>query len=316
MVSLLKLSEITEEGVKFQSPFPPHDDMMLTPEHSIELQQAIGADIMMQLDDVVNPMSSPERILEAMQRSIRWLDRCIEQEESVKNQTQSLFCIIQGGLNLELRRKCCEEMVKRNTPGIAIGGLSGGECKDEFAKVVACCTEILPKSKPRYCMGIGYAEDLVMCCALGVDMYDCVYPTRTARFGKVLTMKGPQSLLRLDRDRNSEFQKIEADCQCSACTDWGIESLTSLFRAKEELGMILLQAHNIAFQMRLMQAIRDSIIADEFPRWIRQFMRTYFFDGGTGGLTYKPEEMDLSGYPRWIVETLSTLGIDLRGSSS
>lgn len=311
MVSLLKLSEITEDGVKFQSPFPPHDEMMLTPEHSIELQQAIGADIMMQLDDVVNPLSPPERIEEAMHRSIRWLDRCITQQKAVNTNTQNLFCIIQGGLNLELRKQCCAEMANRDTPGIAIGGLSGGECKDEFARVVACCTEILPINKPRYCMGIGYAEDLVMCCALGVDMYDCVYPTRTARFGKVLTMKGPQSIIKLSRAGSQEQQMIEADCKCSACNEWGIDKLALLFRAKDPLAMILLQTHNIAFQMRLMERIRNSIVADRFPQWIQSFMRGYFFDGGSGGFSYNQSDLSSSGYPRWIVDTLATFGIKL-----
>lgn len=133
MVSLLKLAEVTEEGVRFLS---PHDGtpMLLTPEHSISLQNTIGSDIIMQLDDVI-AVTSPDyaRIKEAMHRSVRWLDRCIEAHKKPK--TQNLFCIIQGGLDLNLRRECCEEMVARDTPGIAIGGLSGGEEKTEYCKV-------------------------------------------------------------------------------------------------------------------------------------------------------------------------------------
>lgn len=133
MVSLLKLAEVTEEGVKFLS---PHDGtpMLLTPEHSISLQNSIGSDIIMQLDDVIATTSpDTKRIEEAMHRSVRWLDRCINAHE--KPESQNLFCIIQGGLNLELRKKCCEEMVQRDTPGIAIGGLSGGEAKDAYCQV-------------------------------------------------------------------------------------------------------------------------------------------------------------------------------------
>ncbi|OAL27701.1 queuine tRNA-ribosyltransferase, variant 1 [Fonsecaea multimorphosa] len=133
MVSLLKLAKITEEGVRFLS---PHDGspMLLTPEHSMSLQNSIGSDIMMQLDDVIQTTSPDHaRMKEAMERSIRWLDRCIVAHKNPE--TQNLFCIIQGGLDLEMRRQCCEEMVKRDTPGIAIGGLSGGEAKADFCKV-------------------------------------------------------------------------------------------------------------------------------------------------------------------------------------
>jgi queuine tRNA-ribosyltransferase catalytic subunit len=152
MVSLLKLAKVTEEGVRFLS---PHDGspMLLTPEHSISLQNSVGSDIIMQLDDVIATTSPDEaRMLEAMRRSIRWLDRCIEAHKNPT--TQNLFCIIQGGLDLDMRRECCEEMVKRNTPGIAIGGLSGGEEKDAYCKVVDTCTGLLPEMKPRYVMGV------------------------------------------------------------------------------------------------------------------------------------------------------------------
>ncbi|KJE93636.1 queuine tRNA-ribosyltransferase [Capsaspora owczarzaki ATCC 30864] len=177
MVSLLALAEITEEGVRFQS---PHDGsmLMLTPEKSMELQNVIGADIMMQLDDVVSSLISGPRVVEAMHRSIRWLDRCIEAHSAPHK--QSLFAIIQGGLDNNLRTQCVAEMVKRDLPGYAIGGLSGGEQKDPFWRVVDHCTNLLPENKPRYLMGVGYAVDLVVCSALGVDMFDCVFPTRTA----------------------------------------------------------------------------------------------------------------------------------------
>ncbi len=194
MVSLLKLSQVTEEGVRFLS---PHDGSpmsvpyitflriagggspleytnsprLLTPEHSISLQNSIGSDIIMQLDDVI-AATSPDatRMEEAMQRSVRWLDRCISAHKNPER--QSLFCIIQGGLDLSRRRRCCDEMVKRDTPGIAIGGLSGGEAKDSFCEVYAswmeirtnllisplgsvdACTDILPQNKPRYVMGV------------------------------------------------------------------------------------------------------------------------------------------------------------------
>jgi tRNA-guanine family transglycosylase len=152
MVSLLKLAQVTEGGVRFLS---PHDGspMLLTPEHSISLQNSIGSDIIMQLDDVI-ATTSPDfaRMKEAMERSVRWLDRCIKAHKYPEK--QNLFCIIQGGLDLDLRRECTAAMVARDTPGIAIGGLSGGEAKDEYCKVVDTCTGLLPEKKPRYVMGV------------------------------------------------------------------------------------------------------------------------------------------------------------------
>jgi tRNA-guanine family transglycosylase len=152
MVSLLKLAKVTEEGVRFLS---PHDGspMLLTPEHSISLQNSIGSDIIMQLDDVI-ATTSPDhaRMKEAMERSVRWLDRCMQAHKHP--QKQNLFCIIQGGLDLDMRRECTAQMVARDTPGIAIGGLSGGEAKDEYCRVVQTCTELLPERKPRYVMGV------------------------------------------------------------------------------------------------------------------------------------------------------------------
>jgi tRNA-guanine family transglycosylase len=152
MVSLLKLAKVTEEGVRFLS---PHDGspMLLTPEHSMSLQNSIGSDIMMQLDDVI-ATTSPDhaRMKEAMERSVRWLDRCIKAHKYPEK--QNLFCIIQGGLDLDMRRECTAEMVARDTPGIAIGGLSGGEAKDAYCRVVDTCTGLLPEKKPRYVMGV------------------------------------------------------------------------------------------------------------------------------------------------------------------
>lgn len=232
MVSLLKLAEITEAGVEFQA---PHDGsrMLLTPEKSIELQNSIGADIIMQLDDVVSSLTTGERVEEAMWRSVRWLDRCIAAHQ--RPHDQNLFAIIQGGLDMELRRTCLKgksimaiiecrvkitrpnsiEMIQRDTPGYAIGGLSGGEEKDKFWRIVSVCTDYLPEWKPRYSMGVGYAVDLVVCSALGVDMYDCVFPTRTGRFGNALTPKGTVQLR--NRRYANDDRPIDPECECVAC---------------------------------------------------------------------------------------------------
>ncbi|KAJ1797395.1 Queuine tRNA-ribosyltransferase catalytic subunit 1 [Coemansia sp. RSA 2399] len=289
MVSLLKLANITEEGVEFEN---PHDGkkMMLTPEMSIGLQNAIGADIMMQLDDVVSSLTVGPRVEEAMQRSIRWLDRSIKAHK--RPTEQNLFPIVQGGLDERLRTISAQELVKRGSPGYAIGGLSGGEAKGSFWRMVTLSTDILPTNKPRYCMGVGYAEDLVVCSALGVDMYDCVFPTRTARFGNALVRTGSLSL-RQGRYK-ADFTPIDKDCDCSTCKNFTRAYLhTSV--TKETTGCHLVTVHNIAFQMRLMRDIRYAIVRDQFPAFIRDYIKTRF------GKTV----------PLWIVESLKSVNVDL-----
>lgn len=150
MVSLLQLAEITEEGVKFQSPYD-NSEKMLTPEESIKLQNVIGADIIMQLDDVVKTTTTGPRVEEAMNRTIRWIDRCLEAND--RNEDQSIFPIVQGGLQPELRKECAEALTKRDVRGFAVGGLSGGESKDDFWRIVSLSTDNLPENKPRYLMG-------------------------------------------------------------------------------------------------------------------------------------------------------------------
>ncbi|KAI9804535.1 MAG: hypothetical protein M1825_001434 [Sarcosagium campestre] len=301
MVSLLKLARVTEEGVRFLS---PHDGspMLLTPEHSISLQNSIGSDIIMQLDDVI-ATTSPDlaRMEEAMYRSVRWLDRCIAAHKNPES--QNLFCIIQGGLDLSLRRACCEEMISRDTPGIAIGGLSGGEAKDAYCDVVHTCTGLLPEMKPRYVMGVrqGYPEDLMVSVALGADMFDCVWPTRTARFGNAITTHGTLTL------RHASFANdlgpIDAACSCACCrsTDDGGLGITRAYvhhlAAKETVGAHLLTMHNVHYMLSLMKLARNAIIEDRYPAFLREFF----------GRLYT----DKSQYPSWAVTALRKVGVDL-----
>ncbi|KAG5439099.1 hypothetical protein PCANB_001397 [Pneumocystis canis] len=212
MVSLLKLSKVTEEGVEFYNP-QDGTHMLLTPEYSISLQNSIGSDIMMQLDDVVHSLTPLKRVEEAMWRSIRWLDRCIEANK--QSEKQSLYAIIQGGLSEKLRTICCLEMIKRKTPGIAIGGLSGGEEKHETYRIVSICTNLLPSNKPRYLMGIGYTEDLIVSVALGIDQFDC-------RFGNALTPYGVLNLR--NKHFSNNYTPIDENCKCPCCNPkgWGI----------------------------------------------------------------------------------------------
>ncbi|XP_011700142.1 PREDICTED: probable queuine tRNA-ribosyltransferase [Wasmannia auropunctata] len=290
MVSLLQLAEITEEGVKFKSPYN-ESECMLTPEHSIQIQNAIGADIVMQLDDVVKSTLTGPRVEEAMHRTIRWLDRCLSAHE--RPDEQSIFPIVQGGLDPELRSECARQLIKREVNGYAVGGLSGGESKDDFWRMVHLSTNILPRSKPRYLMGVGFAVDLIVCSALGIDMYDCVFPTRTARFGCALVKTGQISLRQAQYKKDS--RPIDELCECSTCRTYTRAYLHQIATV-ETVSCHLLTVHNIAFQMKLMQDIRSSIKEQRFPRFIRDYM-----------LTVYPNK----DYPEWIVNALQAVNVTL-----
>ncbi|XP_077326395.1 queuine tRNA-ribosyltransferase catalytic subunit 1 isoform X1 [Lithobates pipiens] len=292
MVSLVELSKVTEEGVHFTSPYD-NREILLTPEKSIEIQNALGSDIMMQLDDVVSSTISGPRVEEAMYRSIRWLDRCLAANK--RPEKQNLFAIIQGGLDAQLRKKCLEEMTKRNVPGFAIGGLSGGEEKDHFWKMVTLSTDHLPRDKPRYLMGVGYATDLVVCVALGCDMFDCVFPTRTARFGSALVPWG--SLQIKSKQFAKDFQPIDKDCKCPTCLRYTRAYIHALFKS-DTAGMHHITIHNIAYQLDLMRSVRESILKGHFPQFIQDFMKIMY---GTK-----------DKYPKWAVDALETVNITLK----
>lgn len=290
MVSLLELAEITEDGVNFKSPYDG-SECMLTPEHSTEIQNAIGADIMMQLDDVVHSTTTGPRVEEAMHRTTRWLDRCLGAHS--RNDDQTIFPIVQGGLDPDLRKQSALQHIERNSRGFAIGGLSGGESKDDFWKMVHLSTDLLPKDKPRYCMGVGFAEDLVVCCALGVDMYDCVFPTRTARFGCALIDEGQINLKNVTFE--TDCRPIDSECRCTTCKRYTRAYLHSIVTS-ETVACQLVSVHNIAYQMRLMQRIRSSILEDTYPNFVRSFMKRKYTDGN---------------YPQWIVDALNAVGVKL-----
>ncbi|CAE6419429.1 queuine tRNA-ribosyltransferase [Rhizoctonia solani AG-1 IB] len=231
---------------------------MLTPEESMAIQHSIGADIMMQLDDVVSSLTTGSRVEEAM----------------------NLFAIIQGGLDHNLRDICLDEMIKRkdSIPGYAVGGLSGGEAKG-----------------PRYCMGIGFAEDLMVCVALGVDMADCVFPTRTARFGVALTFNGPINL-RLGKHASS-LVPIDENCPCPTCASKTTRAQLHHIVTYETAGAHSVTLHNVAFQAQLMGRARDAILENRFPEYLKKFFYDYFGERGS--------------YPRWCVDALRSVGVDL-----
>jgi len=291
MVSLLQFSQVSEQGVHFQSPVDG-SEMLLTPERSIQIQNQIGADIIMALDDVVSSTTTGPRVEEAMYRTLRWIDRCVEAH--TKPRTQSLFGIVQGGLDPTMREVCTHSLVEKNLPGYAIGGLSGGEEKDKFWRMVDICTDGLPRNKPRYCMGVGYPEDLVVCVALGADMFDCVYPARTARFGTALTSSG---LLKLRQANMAlDFRPIDDHCKCYVCGHYTRAYLHSLSPRDGSVGSQLLTLHNIEYLVTLMKRTRQAILDDEFPSFVQRFM-----------LDLYPDRQ----YPTWSKDALHHAGIDL-----
>lgn len=322
MVSLSRLSRVSEEGVVFTS---PHDgsEAMLTPEGSMEQQAAIGSDIAMALDDVVRPQSDGGRIAEAAARTVRWLDRC-EAVIGRGDGRQALFGIVQGGVDVCQREACAAEVVRRELQGYAIGGLSGGEEKAAFWRAVAASAAALPEHKPRYAMGVGYAEDMLVCVALGVDMFDCVFPTRTARFGSALVRDPgcPTGSIDLKSRRWAlDPSPLDPSCTCEACCGSGgggggcggggggcgsaaftsRAALHALFTSgqqsqlAESVAAQLLTHHNIAHQLRLMSDARSAILSGSFPVFVTQFMLNRF-----GGL---------HAVPRWIIDALAFAGI-------
>ncbi|CAN0889965.1 Queuine tRNA-ribosyltransferase catalytic subunit 1 [Linum grandiflorum] len=265
--------------------------MLLTPEESIQIQNRIGADIIMALDDVVKTTITGPRIEEAMYRTIRWIDRCIAAHK--RPDEQNLFAIVQGGLDPELRDICVKALTKRNLPGYAIGGLAGGEDKDSFWRVVAQCTASLPEDKPRYVMGVGYPLDIVVCSALGADMYDCVYPTRTARFGTALI---PEGVLKLKHKAMAEDTRpIDPTCACMVCKTYSRAYIHSLV-TKDAMGSQLLSYHNLYYMLQLSRDLHSSILHGRFPDFVCNFLKKMFPKGDV---------------PEWVCNAMEVAGIDI-----
>ncbi len=255
--SLAQLAEVTEEGVSFRS----HIDgsrVELTPERSIEIQENLGSDIAMVFDQVVALPNAPEVIAEATWRSVRWAERC---QRAASRKDQTLFAIVQGGLDPKLRRECARQLVAMDFAGYAVGGLSVGEEPDEMAHMLEVTVPELPAGRPRYLMGVGRPEDLIEGIARGVDMFDCVMPTRNGRNALAFTDEGPIRLR--NASMKHDRRPLEERCGCVACRH-SRGYLRHLFQAKEMLGPILASIHNLTYYQRLMAEARRAIEADQF----------------------------------------------------
>ena len=270
VMSLGHLRKISEEGVLFKS----HLDgspINLTPERSIEVQQLLGADVMMAFDECP-PFPAEEPYIKAsLERTVRWLERCLKAKT---REDQALFAIVQGGIHPHLRQQSLDATLPFGTPGYAIGGLAVGESKEEMFPAVAYTARRLPENKPRYLMGVGHPEDLVAGIALGVDMFDCVYPTRTGRFGYALTDDGRINLNSAAPRR--ELIPIDAACDCYACTHHTRAYLGHLLKAGEMLAPRLISLHNLRYLHRLVDMARNAINAGEYQAWATAWGERYF----------------------------------------
>jgi queuine tRNA-ribosyltransferase len=274
MFSLSDIRKITEDGTEFQS-YIDGSKHFFSPEKSMQVQKDIGADIIMCFDECTPYCSDYGYAKKSMELNLKWAKRCKEEfykDDSYK--TQSLFGIIQGSVYDDLRIKSAWEMLSVGFTGYAVGGLSVGEPKKSMHSVLENVLPIIPENKARYLMGVGMPEDLWECVERGIDMFDCVIPTRNGRNGQVFTSLGKINL------RNAEFKKdfssLDPDCACPACAGYSKAYLNHLIRSRETLYLSLLSLHNIYFMLGLMVKIRKSLEDDTFFKSKREFFEKYY----------------------------------------
>lgn len=265
--SLADLRQITDDGVKFRS---PKDGRIInmTPEHSITIQNALGADVIMAFDECPPATATKQEVIKAVKRTSSWLERCIEAHR--KPSQQALFGIVQGGIYPDLRSQSARELVAFDLPGYAIGGVSVGEKPELIHQIVQWTTPLLPTHKPRYLMGVGSYKEMVVAIASGIDLFDCVIPTRLGRHGAAL-VQGERINLK-NAQYKEDFTPLDRECDCYTCKNFTRAYLNHLIRAREMLGYILLSLHNIHelinFTRRIRQAIINDTFVDEFGDWL------------------------------------------------
>jgi queuine tRNA-ribosyltransferase len=264
--SLSELRKITENGVTFRS---PRDGRIieLTPEKSIQIQNALGADVIMAFDECPPYPATREDVELATQRTYRWLKRCISAHQ---RHDQALFGIVQGGVFLDLRQEAAVSLKELDLPGYAIGGVSVGEPAELIEKIVRATAPMLPVEKPRYLMGVGTYREMVQAIAAGIDLFDCVIPTRWARHGTVV-VGGERWNLKNARFRE-DFTPLDESCDCYTCQNFTRAYLCHLVRSREILAYTLLSIHNITELVRFTQRIREAILrgsfTEDFAEWL------------------------------------------------
>jgi queuine tRNA-ribosyltransferase len=271
--SLSKSRKIDDEGVNFKS----HIDGSMhhfTPEKSIQIQEALGADIIMAFDECAEP-EDREYSKVAMSRTHRWLERCI----SAKTRSdQALFGIVQGGIFPDFRKQSAEFSANLDLPGYAIGGLSVGESKKDMHAMIEIVNSILPRAKPRYLMGVGSPEDLIHGIARGVDIFDCVLPTRLARHHAAFTPFGRINLV--NNANSSDHAPIDDSCKCYACRNFSRAYLRHLILAREILAATLISIHNLNFLLDLTRRARNAVLESQYEVFSHEFLDKWYFKSG------------------------------------
>jgi len=262
--------EISDNGVRFKNEVTG-DAMELTPERSIQIQNLLGADVIMAFDECTPHPADEKLAATGVRRTLAWMERCLAAH---KRDDQALFGIMQGSVYEKLRRRCADALVAMDLPGYAIGGVSVGEGHELLCKITEFSAPMLPEDKPRYLMGVGLPEDLVAAIGYGMDMFDCVIPTRFARSGVAFTVRGKIRLT--NRRYRRDGYPIDVSCDCTACAGGFARAyLHHLFAANEILSAILVSIHNVRFYERLVQNARAAIVAGRFADWRREFLAEY-----------------------------------------
>jgi queuine tRNA-ribosyltransferase len=260
--SLNELRKVSEEGVRFRSHLDGSSHFF-SPEHSMDVQMALGADIIMAFDECTEYPADRGRALQSLELTLRWARRSLQHVEQHGNGGQSLFGIVQGGMYPDLRRQSAEQLVEMDFPGYAIGGLSVGEPRNLTREIIESTLSLLPADKPRYVMGVGYPDEIVEYAALGVDMMDCTIPTRAARHGLLFTSGGRLNI------RNRRFaedpEPPDPNCGCIVCGRYSRAYLRHLMVAQEPLAGVLNTLHNLAYYLDTMRAVRNAIFTDTLP---------------------------------------------------
>jgi len=268
--SLSDLNDISEEGVEFRS-FIDGSKHFFTPEKAIEVQNALGADIIMAFDECPPYPAEKEYVRKSLEMTTRWAKRCKDAHKNTD--TQGLFGIVQGGMFRDLREQSAKELIALDFPGYAIGGLSVGEPKDLMIEVLEYTAPMLPKDKPRYLMGIGTPDYIFQAAINGIDMFDCVYPTRIARNGTAMTSTGRINLK--NAQFKEDFNPIDEDCDCYACKNYTKAYVRHLVKENEILAFRLVTIHNLNFLLRLTENIREAIKEDRLLDYKEEFYKKY-----------------------------------------
>jgi len=270
--SLKDTRKIDEEGVSFKS----HLDgtkLFMSPEDSIHIQEKIGSDIAMSFDECIPYPSDYEYVKDSVDRTLRWAKRGLDAHTK---ENQALFGIVQGSEFEDLRKYCAEELVKMNFDGYSIGGTSVGESKETHYKMLDYTLPYLPEDKPRYEMGIGAVNDILEAIERGVDMFDCVLPTRIARHGTLMTTEGRINIKKMVYAE--DFSPLDPNCDCETCKNYTKAYLNHLFRADEGLGNRLMSIHNLRFLIKLVDEARDAIKQDRYKEFKEEILKKYNFD--------------------------------------